>query len=256
MKKDRFEKGFTLIELLVVIAIIAILAAILFPVFTRAKDKGRQTACLSNMRQVGYAYIMYSGEYGALVPVWAPGRPANAPPPAFSSKGTRIQWYEPGSWTWSELLYPYVRSAKVFQCPSAVNVYPPRDGHLGTSYKTVFWSGSRDHAGTPPMSTLGNYGPYSTPESAVARPKESIILTDTKSVASAQQWDEGRYVNVAREILFNWKLDTNPAYDDLRPHFNQPNFLFCDGHASNGPYSKYAKNRHWYIDKYLPVSMW
>ena len=81
-------------------------------------------------------------------------------------------------------------------------------------------------------------------------------MTDTKNLASAQQWDSAEFYNFARAILYEYKLDTNPEYDYLRPHFNQPNFLFCDGHASNGPYSKYAKNRHWYIDKYLPVAMW
>ncbi|MFP3905369.1 MAG: type II secretion system protein, partial [Armatimonadota bacterium] len=61
-------KGFTLIELLVVIAIIAILAAILFPVFARAQDKARQTACLSNQKQLGTALMMYANDYDNTLP--------------------------------------------------------------------------------------------------------------------------------------------------------------------------------------------
>ncbi|MCS7301624.1 MAG: DUF1559 domain-containing protein, partial [Fimbriimonadales bacterium] len=62
------RKGFTLIELLVVIAIIAILAAILFPVFARAREKGRQTTCLSNLRQLGMAFVAYRADFEGVNP--------------------------------------------------------------------------------------------------------------------------------------------------------------------------------------------
>src|SRR5437868_6204128 len=62
------RRGFTLIELLVVIAIIAILAAILFPVFAQAREKARQTSCLSNLKQLSHAMLMYAGDYDELFP--------------------------------------------------------------------------------------------------------------------------------------------------------------------------------------------
>ena len=65
----RNRKGFTLIELLVVIAIIALLAAILFPVFAGAREKARQTACLNNNKQLGLAFVMYLGDYDETYPL-------------------------------------------------------------------------------------------------------------------------------------------------------------------------------------------
>src|SRR5450432_535955 len=69
---SRTKTGFTLIELLVVIAIIAVLAAILFPVFAQAREKARQTSCLSNMKQLGLGFAMYTQDYGERLPSAAP----------------------------------------------------------------------------------------------------------------------------------------------------------------------------------------
>ncbi|MDR3708246.1 MAG: DUF1559 domain-containing protein [Capsulimonadaceae bacterium] len=91
-------KAFTLIELLVVIAIISILAAILFPVFATAREKARQTACLSNEKQIGLAMIQYAQDYDE-----------------FFTGGTNPYGSGEG---WAGTIYPYVKAAKVFACPS------------------------------------------------------------------------------------------------------------------------------------------
>lgn len=102
------RRAFTLIELLVVIAIIAILAAILFPVFSRAREKARQISCLSNVKQISLAIMMYTDDYDGRFPT--------------HSHTEGYGWYEP--------LYTYVKNAQVFQCPSLVG----DDGHPDTDY--------------------------------------------------------------------------------------------------------------------------
>jgi len=108
------RKGFTLIELLVVIAIIAILAAILFPVFARARSKARQTACLSNMKELALSVLMYTSDHDGVLPM------AN-------------YWSDP--WTgWIEVTEPYVKNQEIYKCPAVPQQYPGigYNVHLGS----------------------------------------------------------------------------------------------------------------------------
>ena len=101
--------GFTLIELLVVIAIIAILAAILFPVFARAREKARQTTCLSNERQLGLAMLQYVQDYDETFPQGL----VNQKPPSTNGGG------ETGAGTgWAGIISPYIKNVGVLTCPS------------------------------------------------------------------------------------------------------------------------------------------
>ncbi|CUU34615.1 MAG: DUF1559 domain-containing protein [Armatimonadetes bacterium] len=118
-------KGFTLIELLVVIAIIAILAAILFPVFAQAREKARQTGCLSNVKQIGLGVQMYAQDYDEYVP-----RNAYADPPRVLEGNHFVDCSSP---RWMDVLYPYIKNGDVFNCPSdpfsAISGTLPHEGN-------------------------------------------------------------------------------------------------------------------------------
>ena len=105
---SQIRKGFTLIELLVVIAIIAILAAILFPVFAQAREKARSTSCLSNFKQLGTAFTMYLQDFDEMVlprynacPQTGPAATPDAPT------------------LWTNTIQPYVKNKQIFVCPSS-----------------------------------------------------------------------------------------------------------------------------------------
>ncbi len=125
------RQGFTLIELLVVIAIIAILAAILFPVFARARDRARQASCTSNMRQIGLAAMMYAQDYDETLPAhynfW------------MGDSSTRYHGFYDG-------FAPYTMNEQIYICPSGhfersnrrANLPGPPEGFYGNSYRASY----------------------------------------------------------------------------------------------------------------------
>jgi len=128
----RKNRGFTLIELLVVIAIIAILAAILFPVFARAREAARKATCLSNLKQIALAAIMYAQDYDEVLPIAAPTgyhATAHAIDPANDqikvSDALGLGLGSKDYWQLADLLRPYVKSIDLFQCPTLIRRYPP-----------------------------------------------------------------------------------------------------------------------------------
>ena len=136
-KRGEGPKGFTLIELLVVIAIIAILAAILFPVFAQARAKARQAACLSNMKQLGLGIIQYTQDYdGVIVPAQN------------GTQGTNLV-------SWPSLIFPYVKSEGVYVCPSSDNTPFRPDSRINNTSNRMY-TGQTDpsHDGTVAISSF------------------------------------------------------------------------------------------------------
>lgn len=132
-------QGFTLIELLVVIAILALLAAILFPVFAQAREKARQSACLSNARQVTQAILLYAQDYDEALP-----------PVAYEDD-------EQGDKEWPELIEPYVKNAGVFLCPS-----DGRSRRISYGLSELAFVDLEDDPTTPPVYLAAFQTPSST----------------------------------------------------------------------------------------------
>jgi prepilin-type N-terminal cleavage/methylation domain-containing protein/prepilin-type processing-associated H-X9-DG protein len=130
------HRGFTLIELLVVIAIIAILASILFPVYSRARAKARQAKCLSNLKQLGLAFKMYIDDFDECIPP----HNDNVPP------------YPAYDWRWDTLplrLFPYTRSSEITKCPEDREWRPPGTPDVGARWWSYGFNTACGTQGTP-----------------------------------------------------------------------------------------------------------
>ena len=176
--KVRSVKGFTLIELLVVIAIIAILAAILFPVFAQAREKARSAACLSNIKQFVLAQTMYTQDYDEVVPALFYGPTA----PTVYIPGLPPRNY----YTWTEYLQPYIKSQQVLRCPSAstnafeTNSLPPGSIFITDyAYLAGAFVGGKGTQACPYVRFAGSQTPSNTFTLAgAARPSEAMTFTD------------------------------------------------------------------------------
>lgn len=149
-----------------VIAIIAILAAILFPVFAKAREKARQSSCLSNVKQLMIAVLSYAQDYDEMLPgYYFPGAPA-------------------ASDQWHEIILPYVKNTQIFACPSVSNLNPG----YGWNYRWISY-GTAD-SGVSPITSLG----------AFTAPSETVILSDSNqyyvrgpSISTASYWPPARH---------------------------------------------------------------
>jgi prepilin-type N-terminal cleavage/methylation domain-containing protein/prepilin-type processing-associated H-X9-DG protein len=196
-------QGFTLIELLVVIAIIALLAAILFPVFSRARESARRTSCVSNLKQVGLAFLQYVQDYDEHFPAVGKSAAANL-----------------GAEGWALNMEPYLKSVQLLQCPSeSRKPNYATSPYNATSYYTDYYynsnlsynpTGARESDGTT-LLILGIH------ISRLKVPSSTVILGD----GSGSTPNYGGRV----ELLDNTTVAKAPR------HLEGNNYNFCDGHA-------------------------
>lgn len=240
----KFRKGFTLIELLVVIAIIAILAAILFPVFAQAREKARATSCLSNCKQIGTGLQLYIDDYDETLPllftsqVVAGGAVDNV---QIISYGTPDQ----GSWSWYHMIYPYIKNPSCMQCPSAIA--KSQNGGAGQVHAVTYgmnpWLSidisAQANAGTlywptliPPL--VNQFVP--TTMAQLKNTSETVFIADTYCYAYVPGWSTGKSVALGcvivnpRMLIQDWPTDgTSPSF--AKRHNEGSNFTFCDGHS-------------------------
>ncbi len=231
MCSGQTKRGFTLIELLVVIAIIAILAAILFPAFAKARESARRSSCSSNMKQIGIAMMQYSQEYDEQV---VPGTVA---------KGGIVD----GGTGWMGLLQPYLKSTQIFSCPSdsdtSVTGSVPVGGdwlidmsHFHVSYGYCAYVGG-SNAPDPVAAPDVPRGGVSL--AALMSPSTTVMVAETGSNISTSndplKWQPkpgAFYLGDATEIYVSQPSPTQ--YNSAGPiarHLETCNVLWCDGHV-------------------------
>ena len=197
------RRGFTLIELLVVIAIIAILAAILFPVFARAREKARQASCSSNLKQIGLAAMMYANDYDESF------LPMNA-----GSPGGKTIWA-------ATLVQPYVKNMQIFSCPSFAGAGPRVCGCNGANEFERYLSYGFN---------CGNGGQGGTAMPAWRGPMGVKLATMTAPAETLFSGDSG-CVNIGPGSLYPSQGTTCPNYDAR--HNEMINLAYCDGHVKS-----------------------
>lgn len=245
------KKGFTLIELLVVISIIALLAAILFPVFSRARENARRSSCQSNLKQIGLGLLQYSQDYDETTTA-----------AFYGSLGGNSASTSTTNYKWMDAIYPYVKSEQIFNCPSNT-VESPYIYHrnLTAASSTNFGSYAisiaylnAGNSQTPPISVYSTSPEdYTVKMSQITAPSTTVWVLDSERGASGTRaynyrfsWDSTSSTSLATSTT----LDTSVTPTQMLCQYGGPlperhletiNVLYCDGHVKAGKLSNLTK---------------
>jgi prepilin-type N-terminal cleavage/methylation domain-containing protein/prepilin-type processing-associated H-X9-DG protein len=215
------RRAFTLIELLVVVAIISLLAAILFPVFARARENARRTSCLSNLKQFSLALIMYSQDYDERL---------------FAPKA--------GVW-WSDPYEPYLKSSQILKCPSATVNTDARKTDYSTNWIVLGWQYA------PPTGSGAKFDARSVPMS-LFNSSQTAFATDG-ATTSTSSWTSITHLYYGIDASGAGVFNGQDYSVDPR-HLDGANFAFLDGHAKWIPKQKiYLKYNGARLPKQLAV---
>ncbi len=246
VRRKEAAKGFTLIELLVVIAIIAILAAILFPAFAKAREAARRSSCSSNLKQLGIAVMQYTQEYDETYPA-----------------GIDPDWHN----GWSTIVQPYIKSIDVFRCPSDPNLAKV------AGQSSDFWGASLSYGANALVvynnatSQNENHGVLGAAQGWIAntptkmatiqRPSDTVMIAEKLNgnvvgktggtSGNVSFWGPtslisnvgGGWEAVAPQQIPDGTKPVSAAYGDgangavSAPHLETGNFLFADGHVKS-----------------------
>ena len=251
---ERMRRGFTLIELLVVIAIIAILAAILFPVFAQAREKARQASCLSNLKQLSTAVMMYTQDSDETFPI-----------------GVQDDWNN----SWPVKVQPYVKNLGVFRCPSDGNMTQP-DWTVGWGGVPISYAANGVFGGVNNnnglVGVIGMAQSWLSPQVAslasVGRPAETVMIAEKHNtdVLAAGGWGnlssfapgciiigmDSSWDSLAANEAPNGTLSATANYPAGRngsvsaKHSGMANFAFTDGHVkAMYPYQTRPSGGNW-----------
>lgn len=235
------RRGFTLIELLVVIAVIALLAAILFPVFARARENARRSSCQSNLKQIGLGLLLYSQDYDEiLIADWYGYEGYNETDP-ITTPNARYKWMDAA--------YPYVKNEQIFSCPSddpasakyiyygnpALAAITPDPGQTSGqtpagrryfgSYVLAHGYGPGDSRGTPPVS-------HPNPPSGAPQLVKLSQLVVPSSTAWAMDGEGAFFISVSTNPTVQTAPNGQRMFSNaVERHLETINVLYCDGHV-------------------------
>ena len=229
------HRGFTLIELLVVISIIAILAAILFPVFARARENARRASCMSNLKQIGLGFMQYTQDYDERYPLAAYKTLIGDPATPLGDNATNTYQSDPGmpgryfsvrqntTWgwvnnvTWMDLVHPYIKSVQVFVCPSHTLQEPNRNiASYGYNSAISNWHFARLRY----CSTCGVTADLPLNLSGVNYPASTYLVVESQGPVPYDVGPLGQG---------NTSRGATPEY--VAPHLDGANAVFADGHV-------------------------
>lgn len=193
------KAAFTLIELLVVIAIIALLAAILFPVFARARENARRASCMNNEKQIALGLMQYAQDNDERLPNYNTG-------------GTKPDY--------PELIYPYVKSYQIFRCPSAPTATVSPTGIYRSYWPTYGFNGRE---------SWGLYQLGGLPLATISEPVITWMLTETRYNVS--HWENGDGYGWPSTDYINYTTPEGSAKLIKDAHFDGHNVAFADGHV-------------------------
>jgi prepilin-type N-terminal cleavage/methylation domain-containing protein/prepilin-type processing-associated H-X9-DG protein len=233
--RNHSKTGFTLIELLVVIAIISLIAAILFPVFTRARENARRSSCQSNMKQMGLALIQYLQDYDEVLPS-----------PTFGTTANNSESY----YRWQDAVFPYVRNVQIFRCPAeggktGNNAYSYRANKGGVTKNNGSYSlncGYRNSKNSPVSWLDTKDTNYVLKITSLTVPTETVWVLESTANTYKLDWKNNTdQLDNIRVMPYPHLTEASPSVDTTTGmaegvggrHLETTNVLWCDGHVKS-----------------------
>ena len=224
------KQAFTLIEILVVIAVMAILAAILFPVFSRAREAGRRTGCASNLHQIGLAVTQYKNDNGNSMPFW------NYTATGYTHSDSASNVYTTNNYTWIDAIWSYAKNGQIFTCPSYPNAGKKFDQNSPS------WTDVNSTASSYLFQQIGlNYWDNGALVNGAAyvtltNPAETIYACgdSTSADCAGSTWGMGQHVDMrhngtANFLFYDWHVKALMVSETSQGPYNQPNYIGQDG---------------------------